>query len=159
MGLFGTLTGQLHLDNLAGRTDDIGMSEPTEHTTQNEKDARLERQAIRQRWNIPAEFKDAIVKTQVKIAVDPNSGASHRERTAAARALIQMEQQNQADTHKEMPDLHEISLVADKDLNEYTERLGLHRGGIMARRAERTAEELRLNGNGNGTNGNGNGQH
>lgn len=55
-------------------------------------DTKLIERAIRERWNIPAEFRDAVVRRQLTIAMDPTIG--HREATSAARCLVAMDQQN-----------------------------------------------------------------
>lgn len=65
---------------------------PTRHPSQ---DARIERMAIKKRWNIPDKYKDALVNGQVQIAINPDS--SNREKTSAFRALLAAEAQNQAD--------------------------------------------------------------
>ena len=65
---------------------------PTRHPNQ---DARIERMAIKKRWNIPDKYKDALVNGQVQIAINPDS--SNREKTSAFRALLAAEAQNQAD--------------------------------------------------------------
>lgn len=58
-------------------------------------DTRLLERAIKQRWPIPDEFKEAIIKRQTAIAIDPN--VSVRNATSAARAVISAEGQNQRD--------------------------------------------------------------
>ncbi len=74
------------------------------------RDTRLIERALRERWAIPDELRGAIVARQVEIATDP--GASPREATSAARCLVSMEAQNQADQHKVIdkiaPDQHAV---------------------------------------------------
>ena len=75
-------------------------------------------QAFNQRWPISNDYKDALVKTLTKIMVDPTS--SKREQTAAARALIAAESQNQSDEL--------CNGAADEQRNRFldvAERLGL----------------------------------
>ena len=72
---------------------------PTRHPNQ---DARIERMAIKKRWNIPDKYKDALVNGQVQIAISPKS--SNREKTSAFRAILSAESQNQADELKGMID-------------------------------------------------------
>tara|TARA_R110000823_G_scaffold303153_1_gene424487 strand:+ start:1473 stop:1802 length:330 start_codon:yes stop_codon:yes gene_type:complete len=54
--------------------------------------------AIEQRWPISEEYRKAIISRMVRIAVDSKS--SNREATAAAKAVMAAELQNQADEHK-----------------------------------------------------------
>lgn len=84
--------------------------------------------AARHRWPIPAEHRDAIVKTCTRIALDPNS--KRREQLAAMRVLAQLEAQNQADEHKDKPTRHEISMVPDEALASYVGRYGLGRSPL-----------------------------
>ena len=74
-----------------------GAFEPTAGQT---SDTRLQERAIRERWPIKDEYREAIVKRLVAVVVDPQ--ASRRERTAACRALIAAESQNQSDEHLEI---------------------------------------------------------
>lgn len=64
-----------------------------------DKDDRLIIQAIEQRWNIPKEFKAGMIRRLMQIIADPTS--SNREVTAASRAIISAESQNQTDAHKD----------------------------------------------------------
>ena len=59
--------------------------------------ARIERQAVKGRWDIPDKYKDGIVNRQVQIAISPES--SNREATSAAKCILSMEGQNQTDEH------------------------------------------------------------
>lgn len=54
--------------------------------------------AVQERWPIKPEFREALVKRLTRIIADPNS--SPREVTAASKALISAEKQNQDDQHK-----------------------------------------------------------
>ena len=62
-------------------------------------DALLMGRAIKERWPIAQEYREAIIKRLVTIAVDKQS--TRREATAAARALMYAEAQNQSDQHHE----------------------------------------------------------
>lgn len=62
------------------------------------QDTRLMARALTQRWPIKADYRAIIVKQLMKVIADP--GTSPREKTAAAKALMAAEQQNQADEHK-----------------------------------------------------------
>ena len=57
---------------------------------------RMEQRAVQQRWAIPEAARAAIVDRQVELATT----GKPREATAAARALIAMEAQNQADERR-----------------------------------------------------------
>lgn len=81
---------------------------------------RIERQALKQRWEIPEKYKPAIINRQVQIAIDPKS--SNRESTSAAKALLSMESQNQKDEHKVV----DVSLQARNiELDELAADLGI----------------------------------
>lgn len=58
----------------------------------------LER-AMRQRWDIKQEYKDAAVRRLMRIIANPSS--SNREATAAIKALITAESQNQSDDNRD----------------------------------------------------------
>lgn len=62
------------------------------------RDTRMIQRAFESRWDIRPEYRDVLVKRLVKIIADPNS--SPREVTAASKALIAAEAQNQSDQHK-----------------------------------------------------------
>ena len=62
------------------------------------RETRMLTQALEQRWPVKPEFREALIKRLVRIIADPNS--SPREITAASKALISAESQNQADEHK-----------------------------------------------------------
>lgn len=67
------------------------------------RDTRLIRKAIKQRWPINDEDRQALIERQVRIAKDPK--ASNREATSAFKSILSAESQNQADEHKALPDL------------------------------------------------------
>ena len=54
--------------------------------------------AIEQRWPIKPEYREAIIRKLIQVVANPQS--KPREITAAARALLAAEAQNQADEHK-----------------------------------------------------------
>ena len=54
--------------------------------------------ALTQRWPIKQEYRQAIVAKLMRVIADPSS--SPREITAAAKALMAAEKQNQEDEHK-----------------------------------------------------------
>lgn len=54
--------------------------------------------ALKQRWPISDEYRSAIVQRMIRIVASPQSTA--REATAAAKALMSAEFQNQQDEHK-----------------------------------------------------------
>lgn len=56
------------------------------------RQTRLLERAVRERWPIDELLRDAIIKRQVSIAIDPKS--SPREATSAARCLVQMDALN-----------------------------------------------------------------
>src|SRR6056297_1540160 len=62
------------------------------------RDTRMIAKALTQRWEIKPEYRDALIRRLIKIIADPSS--SPREVTAASKALISAEAQNQADEHK-----------------------------------------------------------
>lgn len=59
------------------------------------RDTRLLAKALMQRWPIKPEYRAAIVQKLMKVLADPES--SPREVTAAAKALMAAEKQNQED--------------------------------------------------------------
>jgi hypothetical protein len=60
--------------------------------------ARMEAKAMQQRWPIRDEYREAVIKRNVKIILNPNS--SERAVAAASKVIIAAEAQNQADEHK-----------------------------------------------------------
>ena len=97
------------------------------------RNTRLLEKAIRQRWPILPEYRQAILLRQTRIAVDPKS--PNREAIAAARCIKDMESQNQTDEHQSIPKRHEHHHVASsmtaaearKMLADIEERLGIER--------------------------------
>ena len=78
--------------------------------------------AMEQRWPIAAEHREALVRKLVRIVADPQS--SKREATAAAKALLAAEAQNQADEHKVV----DVKLaLRNTDLDAIAADLGLER--------------------------------
>jgi hypothetical protein len=55
---------------------------------------------MNQRWPVPSEYKDAMIKRLIRIVADPNS--SNRDINAACRTLMAAEQQNQQDEQHEV---------------------------------------------------------
>jgi NAD kinase len=62
------------------------------------RETRMMARALTQRWPVSPEYRTIIVKQLMKVIADPQS--SPREKTAAAKALISAEKQNQDDEHK-----------------------------------------------------------
>lgn len=60
---------------------------------------RMLERAARQRWPVPEKYKEAIVKRQVQIAIDPKS--KPREAAAAARTVLAADRLNQSDEHED----------------------------------------------------------
>jgi len=52
--------------------------------------------AFKQRWPMSPEYREAIVKSLMATAIDPN-GTDKRAKIAAAKALMEAEKQNQVD--------------------------------------------------------------
>lgn len=65
---------------------------------------RMLKRALKQRWPIPEEYKEAIMKRQAKIAIDSKS--SPREAAAAARTIISADRLNQEEEKEEQPQQH-----------------------------------------------------
>ena len=120
------------------------------------EDTRMLERALRERWPIPEQYREAIVSRQVRIAVDP--GSSAREATSAARCVVSMEGHNLADEHKRidkrLPDLHAVGGLVEHRVTvaellehpEYVEWL---------REQERQADSLPSDASQNGHAGNG----
>jgi hypothetical protein len=62
------------------------------------RDTRMMAKALEQRWPISDNARRAIIGRLLKIIADPQSSA--REVTAASKAILSAEAQNQADEHK-----------------------------------------------------------
>ena len=59
------------------------------------RDTRMMQKALEQRWPISPEYREGVIKRLMRIIADPAS--SPREVTAASKALMAAEQQNQSD--------------------------------------------------------------
>ena len=73
------------------------------------RDTRMMARAVTQRWPISNEYRASIIRRLMRVLADPAS--SPREVTAAAKALIAAESQNQSDEHKVV----DIELRAEHD--------------------------------------------
>ena len=62
------------------------------------RDTRMMAKALTQRWPIKPEYREAIIRKLIQVVANPQS--KPREVTAAARALLAAEAQNQSDEHK-----------------------------------------------------------
>ncbi len=60
--------------------------------------ARMEAKAMEQRWPTKPEYRDALIKRNMKILLSPYS--TERAVAAASRVILAAEQQNQLDEHK-----------------------------------------------------------
>jgi hypothetical protein len=63
------------------------------------QETRMIARALTQRWPIKPEYRNLIVNQLMKVIASPD--ASPREKTAAAKALLSAEKQNQDDEHKQ----------------------------------------------------------
>lgn len=91
------------------------MSEDTINSgTGNTRDTRLLERAIKKRWPIPEQYKEAIMRRQALIAIDPK--AKPREASAAARTLIAADKLN----------LEEEQMEMDSDKQNIEQHLHLH---------------------------------
>jgi len=73
------------------------------------EELKLERRALRQRWNVSEQELRAVLSRQIEIAIDPDT--KNRTATSASRAVIAAVAQNQADEHKQQPDEVNINLT------------------------------------------------
>ena len=95
-------------------------------------DTRMMAKAVIQRWPISSEYRATIVRRLMRVFADPAS--SPREVTAAAKALLAAEQQNQSDEHK----LIDVSVATRHDeLDAIAADLGIEIGLVEA--ADRAA--------------------
>ena len=91
--------------------------------------------ALTQRWPVKPEYRELLVKKLMKVIADPMS--SPREITAAAKAIMAAEKQNQEDEHK-LVDIelqqrnHRISTIAAE--------LGIEEADILAIEAEASSD-------------------
>jgi hypothetical protein len=84
------------------------------------RDTRMMAKALEQRWPISDNARRAIIGRLLKIIADPQS--SPREVTAASKAILSAEAQNQADEHK----LVDVSISTRNDrLSSVAADLGL----------------------------------
>lgn len=110
-------------DDREGRSEEMSV-----------RDTRMIARAVVERWPIKKEYRDAIVKRLMQIVADPSS--SPREATAAAKALMAAERQNQEDQITDATDDHRNRFFA------IAERLGV--GGNPRRVPDsRTGNDLR----------------
>ncbi len=86
------------------------------------RDTRMVERALRKRWPIKEEHKEAVVTRLMMIVADRKS--SNREATSAAKALLAAESQNQGDDHQAEGQI--VKHVGTIDLNERrTQLLGI----------------------------------
>ena len=120
------------------------------------RDTRMLERALRERWPIPDQYRDAIVTRQIRIAIDPSS--SNREATSATRCLVSMEQQN-ADIalkmlDKVVPDQYQHDITATVAPRETAkELLGSPEYADFLRQRERDSDARIVCTNGHARNG------
>ena len=94
------------------------------------RDTRLIERAVKNRWPIPEKYRDAIIKRQIRIAIDPKS--SGREARAAARTIIAADKINLEEEIKSTPAIHlhqhnhetiDYTKVPDAELDELEKKL------------------------------------
>jgi len=85
------------------------------------RDTRMMARALTQRWPIKPEIREAVVRRLLRVIADPQS--SPREVTAAARALMSAEAQNQSDEHKVLDVEH--ATARDNQLSAIAADLGI----------------------------------
>ena len=105
----------------------------------------LVRRAIREDWPIPPAVR-AMVVNQMALVV--GRGEDERNRIAASKVLVaadavnaKREGMDQADEHKQLPDLHAHLHMDPAALERYTETLGLKRSPIAAALSEGAAHD------------------
>jgi hypothetical protein len=99
--------------------------------------------ALTQRWPIKPEYRQAIVSRLLRVIADKDS--SPREVTAAAKALMAAESQNQADEHKVL----DVSIsTRNAELDAIAADLGIEVGFIEAvsRPAEGSTDRVERDG-------------
>lgn len=91
-----------------GNSESAGARGPTsdEYPTIGRSDRILQR-SIEKRWPVKTQYKQAVVDQMALIVLDRTS--TKRAKTSAARVLLTAESQNQADEHKQQPELIEHS--------------------------------------------------
>lgn len=72
-----------------------GFGGPDSLNPDSYRDTRLVERALRQRWPVPKEVRQALIDRQIAIATNPKSAP--REATIAFKAILAAESQNQAD--------------------------------------------------------------
>jgi hypothetical protein len=95
--------------------------------------ARMEARAMQQRWPIRDDYREALIKRNMKIILNPNS--TERAVAAASKVMLAAEAQNQSDEHKVI----DVRVTTRNDrLDGIAADLGLEIGLIEA--AEREAD-------------------
>jgi len=111
------------------------------------RDTRMAERAIKQRWPVADEWKDALIKRLVRIAIDP--ATSNREATSAIKAVLAAEAQNQQDEHHAegatVSHVHEIAERRSR-LSAIAERLGIRGVVIDAATAEPDIDDEAIGG-------------
>jgi hypothetical protein len=115
----------------------------------------MEARAMEQRWPVKAEYRDAVLKRNMRIILSPNS--TERAVSAASKVILAAESQNQSDEHKVV----DVNLATRHDqLSGIAADLGIEigvisnaeseSGGSLASVAEPGVEVVRSNGAGHG---------
>lgn len=91
-------------EETGGANEANGGNLPDSILSRGTRDTRLLAKAIKKRWPIPDEYRESLIKRQVKIAIDP--GSSPREATSAFKAIVAAERQNQEDEHHAEGETH-----------------------------------------------------
>lgn len=68
------------------------------------RDTRLLERAVKNRWPIPEKFREAIIRRQIRVALDPKS--TGREARAATRTIIAADKINLEEEIKSTPAIH-----------------------------------------------------
>lgn len=94
---------------------------------------KLERMALRQRWDIPTDQLKGVIDRQCEIATSPET--PNRESTSAAKAIIQAVGQNQKDEHELLKRFTEHRIA---ELDQVAIELGLEESIVegIARESE-----------------------
>ena len=99
----------------------------------------MDAKAIIQRWPIKQEYRQAIIARLVKIVADPKS--SPREVTAASKALLAAEGQNQTDEHK----IVDVELQRrNLELDTIAAELGIEKSLIVDAEGTRGGDHLSI---------------
>ena len=103
------------------------------------QETRMISKALTQRWPIKPEYRAGLITQMMKVIADPNT--SPREKTAAAKAILAAEKQNQDDEHK----IIDISIQArNLELDELAADLGVEISVIENAEAESGISDLRV---------------